>query len=257
MLCKEDIQKYLTVPGITLDLRETVTSTNTLLKELGRQGAPHGTVMVAEQQTAGRGRLGRSFYSPAQSGVYFSILLRPDCSSDDAMLMTPAAAVAVAEALEEVSGAEAQIKWVNDVYMAGLKVCGILTEAAFTPEGKLDFAVVGIGINLTPPEGGFPEDILGKAGSLFCNAHEDVRARVVALVLSRFMPMLSRLPERAFVPAYRKRNMLKNRRVDVISGDRSTPALVLDVDDRLRLLVRFDDGTEQAIATGEVTIRLN
>ena len=256
MLRKDEIQQYLTVPGIHLDLRETVTSTNTLMKALGRQGAPHGSVMVAEQQTAGRGRLGRSFYSPAQSGVYFSILLRPELSSEDAMLLTPAAAVAVAEALEVISGTDAQIKWVNDIYVAGLKVCGILTETAYTPDGKLDFAVVGIGINLTPPEGGFPEEILGKAGTLFQNAHEDVRERAVAEVLNRFFPLYARLTDRAFIPAYRRRNLLKGRMVNVIRGEESRPAQVLDVDDRLRLLVRYTDGNEDALSTGEVTIRL-
>jgi BirA family biotin operon repressor/biotin-[acetyl-CoA-carboxylase] ligase len=128
------VEKHLgALAGVfDIDYRATVTSTNSVLKDLAAGGAREGTVVAAITQTAGRGRFGRSFYSPADSGVYFSVLLRPGVGAPDATLLTTAAAVAVARAVEDVTGAPARIKWVNDVYCGGKKVCGILTEVPST-----------------------------------------------------------------------------------------------------------------------------
>ena len=132
-------------------------STNTLVKHLAEQGGREGMVVIAQHQTAGKGRLGRSFYSPKGTGLYLSILLRPKFSAQEALSITTAAAVAVAEAVDQVTGkegGEAKIKWVNDVYYRYRKVCGILTEASIDFEtGGLHYAVLGIGVNLTPPPG--------------------------------------------------------------------------------------------------------
>ena len=146
--------------GLDIIEKDSVTSTNTELIEMAKNGAKEGTVLIASEQTAGKGRTGKSFYSPEGSGVYLSILLRPDFKPEDALFLTTIAAVATAKAIESVSDKEAKIKWVNDVYLDNKKVCGILTESALSSDmEKLDYAVVGIGINLCPPEGGFPDDI--------------------------------------------------------------------------------------------------
>jgi len=176
---------------LQVEIRPEVTSTNTVLKEEARLGAPDGKVLIALRQSAGKGRMGRSFYSPQDTGLYMSLLLRPKLTLAHSTLLTTVAAVAVAQAVDDVLGIappkpdpkpesfgadspqmehsdQAAIKWVNDVYFHGKKICGILTEAAADFEsGTLEYAVVGIGINLTDPANGFPEEIRHVAGSLY------------------------------------------------------------------------------------------
>ena len=128
---------------------EELDSTNSYLKEMAAKGAQEGTIIIANRQSAGRGRLGRSFFSPEEKGIYMSILLRPDISLERAVLITSMAAVAVAEAIEQVSGIQTKIKWVNDIFLNKKKVCGILTEAGIDAEtGTLEYAVLGIGVNV-------------------------------------------------------------------------------------------------------------
>ena len=149
-------------------LREQlVSSTNTLLRQRAEAGEPEGLALVAAAQTAGRGRRDHTFFSPPDTGLYLSFLVRPQLSAKDALLLTTCAAAAVALAIEDCAGVPAEIKWVNDVFCRGKKVCGILTEGALDLEtGGLQYAIVGIGVNCFPPEGGFPED-LPEAGSVF------------------------------------------------------------------------------------------
>ena len=159
------IKKYLK-SDLDIEVYKEVTSTNTMLKERGSQGAKEGQVIIANMQTAGRGRIGRTFHSPSDTGIYMSILLRPtDLIPQDAVKITTLAAVCACEAIENVSGKSAAIKWVNDIFMDGLKVCGILTEAAMSLEsGNLDYVVLGIGLNAYEPEGGFPEESYNQSG---------------------------------------------------------------------------------------------
>jgi BirA family biotin operon repressor/biotin-[acetyl-CoA-carboxylase] ligase len=162
ILSAQSITKYLeeAASNFHIEMYKTVDSTNNKLKELARQGAPEGTVVIAKEQTHGKGRMNRSFHSPAETGIYMSILLRPKFSTADAILITTAAAVAVAQAVEAVAGREAKIKWVNDVFCDGKKICGILTEASVDIEsGSLEYAILGIGINVIAPQNGFLDDI--------------------------------------------------------------------------------------------------
>lgn len=255
-----------TAAGLRLDIRPLVTSTNTLLKEEARAGESAGKVLIALEQTAGKGRLGRSFYSPKSSGLYISLLLRPDLTPDRATLLTTAAAVAVAQAIEEITDEPVDIKWVNDVYRNGRKLCGILTEAGLTPDGRLDFAVVGIGINLTEPEGGFPENIKSIAGALYRSPDDCppcIHARLAAAILNHFMVYYEQLPATAFLPEYRKRSFLLGQDIYVIEAltpegqPISEPRLAraLAIDEELRLVVTYPDGSQEALATGEVSVR--
>ena len=148
----------------TVHLYKTVPSTNLVAKDYAERGEKEG-VFIAEKQTAGRGRQGRSFFSPENSGLYVSFLLRPSISPEDVYILTTTAAVAVSETIELFSGREARIKWVNDVLVANKKVCGILVEGSMTGQEN-DYAVIGIGINLFPPEGGFPDGLEEKAGTV-------------------------------------------------------------------------------------------
>ena len=175
--CLETGADILSVQGILgllepggpwkLELRDRVPSTNALLREQAFSGAPEGTVLLAASQSQGRGRMGRPFFSPADTGVYLSLLLRPK-TGEAAGRVTTMAALAACQAVSALSGQDAGIKWVNDVFLNGKKVSGILTEATFSLEdGTPDYVVLGAGFNLYAPQGGFPEELADVAGA-FC-----------------------------------------------------------------------------------------
>lgn len=257
VLSAAGIEKYLTPEcGAKLTVYKETDSTNTRLRELAANGAAEGTTVVAGMQTNGRGRLGRSFFSPSDTGLYLSILLRPEMTAADAVRITTAAAVAVAESAEEVSGRQADIKWVNDVYMDSRKICGILTEASFSLEsGGLDYAVCGIGINVYEPEGGFPEEIRDIAGAVLTARVEDARNRMAGLVISKFLRYYRELSEDTFLEGYRSRLIWRGEEINLIRGSEITPAKLIDVDERCRLLVERHDGTRDCISSGEISIR--
>ena len=253
-LTASDINRHLKTENMTVEVYKEVTSTNTLLKQRGHNGADQGLVIVAESQTAGRGRMGRDFFSPNQTGVYFSLLLRPNLSPADSLLITTCAAVACARVLENVSGKKAEIKWVNDIYIDNRKVCGILTEASFA-QSKIDFAVLGIGVNLYLPEGGFPESIKDKAGSIFEDHDTDLRGYIIAEVLNEFLNMYETIEKREFIEEYRKRSMLDGKQINVIKFDCITPATALYVDADLSLVVHYKTGEIEHLSSGDVSIR--
>jgi len=242
--------------GIEVELRDEVSSTNTVLKELAEQGKPEGLVLIAEKQTKGKGRLGRSFYSPKGSGLYMSILLRPELPAEDSLAITTAAAVAVAEAATAVTGRQAMIKWVNDVYLEGKKICGILTEAAVDFENRrLNYAVLGIGVNILEPPKGFPAEIADVAGALYKDeAPAGTQSRLAAEILNRFFGFYRALPSRNYMPTYKKLSLLTGLEVTFQQGRETWEGTVLGIDDEARLVVRLDSGQEKAFSAGEVTI---
>lgn len=235
-----------------------VSSTNTTAKEMAASGAEEGVVVIAEEQTAGKGRKGRDFYSPGQAGLYLSILLRPSYSVADSLLLTTAAAVAVARAIEEITGEEARIKWVNDVYCRDKKVCGILTEASLAMEnGGLDYAVVGIGVNVFTPKNGFPPELREIATALFPDekTKSGVKNRLAAAILNHFMSYYRELTAKTFLQEYKNRSLLPGREILVLRGNDTQKAMAISIDDRFRLRVRYPDGKEEALDSGEVSIR--
>ena len=257
VLSREGILAHLRTPGLDVEVCPCVSSTNTLLKAEAENGAPEGRVIVAGEQTAGRGRLGRSFFSPPGTGLYLSLLLRPKESAEAALRITTAAAVAVCEAIEALSGREAKIKWVNDVYLDGKKVCGILTEASLDLEsGGLHYAILGIGVNALTPEGGFPEDLREIAGAVFeAGGAPELRCRLAAEILDRFLACYRAEDPAALFERYRARCFVLGRRVTVLSGGIAIgegEAVGLEQDYRLRL--RYDDGTEGLLQSGEVSV---
>ncbi len=235
-----------------------VTSTNTLLREAAENGAPEGTVIVAESQTAGRGRRGHTFWSPDGTGLYLSLLLRPDQPVAELVpLLTPTAAVAAAQAVEAISDRSADIKWVNDVYCDKKKVCGILTESRLDPQtGKLCYAVVGVGINVLPPDGGFPEDIRDRAGAVLTQPQENARERLAAEFLNRFWELYKKLPSVPFYSEYRDRCLRLSRSVTVPAGERQLAAQIVDVTERFELRVQLEDGTVRDLNAGDVSVTL-
>lgn len=262
ILSSQSISKYLSKNNnnFNISVFKTITSTNSAIKELAIKGEKEGTVIISEEQTAGRGRLGRKFYSPSGTGIYMSILLRPHLSASESLMITTAAAVAVAEAIEAVSGREAKIKWVNDIYCDNKKVCGILTEASFGLEnGGIEYAIPGIGINVRTPKNGFPEEIKNIATGIFDDeafASIDARSKLVAEVLERFWNYYKDIEHKSFLEAYKKRSLLIGKEVNIISYNSSEKAVVLEIDDECRLKVRMEDGLIRFISSGEVSVKL-
>jgi len=229
-----------------------------VLRESARQGAPEGAVLAAERQTAGKGRLDRVFHSPAGHGAYFSLLLRPRYKAGDAALITPAAAVAAARAIEAVTGVNVGIKWVNDLLLSGKKVCGILTEAVFgARNGSIESAILGIGINITLPEAGYPGE-LGNLATALIDRHDGaglVRSRLIAATLDNFWEFYKNLTAREFLSEYRARSVILGRDIYVLTPDGKRSARALAIDDDCRLLVRYEDGGTTAVMSGEVSVR--
>lgn len=240
-------------PGLTVRILDACPSTNTYLKDRAAR-LPHGFTLLARSQSAGRGRMGRQFYSPEGTGLYMSVLLRPSLPAGDLTLITPAAAVAVRRAIEELSGEKARIKWVNDVLLRGYKVCGILTETAFRG-GETDYVVLGVGVNVCPPREGFPEELRDVAGAVLRHFDPEARWSLAALILRHFFAIFEALPDRGFVEEYRRANTVLGREVDIISGGISRPAFVLDIDNDCSLRVRYPDGAEGTVSAGEVSVR--
>ena len=254
----ESILPYLEgdAKNFSLDVRKSVTSTNTISKELAGQGAKEGTVIIANEQTAGRGRLGRSFYSPNSTGVYFSIILRPKLTLEDSLLITTSIAVAVAKAIEVVAQVKADIKWVNDIFVNDKKVCGILTEASLNFEsGGLEYAVVGIGINISTTT--FPDDIKPVAGSIFKDKPNNtpVTSLLVAQVLNNIADCMNSLTNKEYLEEYRKRSFLIGKDILVIRGTSSDPAKAIDIDDKARLIVEYENKEKEVLSSGEVSVR--
>jgi len=261
LITEEALRKYLPqrYGNNIIHIYDTLDSTNIRAKELAAEDAPHGTVVMAGRQTAGRGRLGRSFFAP-EEGIYMSIIIRPDFDPDKATLITPSAAVAVAEAIEEVCSQKAMIKWVNDVYIEDRKVCGILTEAVTSKStGQIDALILGIGVNTTLKD--FPSELLDIAGAV---EGDYDRTQLAAAIITKALDLSASIEEKTFLPAYRDRSLLTGKTVNVFKGAYkispddeipSRPARVLGIDDDGGLMVIYSDGTRESLTTGEVTIR--
>ena len=215
---------------------------------------PIGTLVLAGQQKAGRGRLGRRFESPAGKGVYCSLLLRPALSAADAQTATIAAAVSVARAVKALCGLELGIKWVNDLYYQGKKVCGILTEAGTDIEsGQVEWLVVGIGLNLTSPPADWPEELAPTAGSLFPGGPSPVSRTALAGAIAR--ELLALCPAFDCLDEYRARCFVPGHWVTVCTGTETYAAKALAIDEEGRLVIQRENGRQEALRCGEVTTR--
>lgn len=255
-LTKQGVEKYLEDGFFDVRVFDCVTSTNTVAKEYAANGAAEGVVIAAKEQSLGKGRVGRKFFAPADSGVYFTVILRPERVFEQAILLTVAAGVSVAEAIEEVGTKTAQIKWVNDVYVDGKKCCGILSEAVADMEsGGIEYVVVGIGINVKEPRGGFADEIKDIAGVACEDGIEDVRNKMIAAVLNRFEYYYKNFDKQELARIYRQRSFLTGKDVVVSRSDSDRTARVLDIDDDCRLVVEYGDGTRDSLSTGEVRIK--
>lgn len=241
---------------VSLKVLETVDSTNQEAKRLLADGAGDLTVVLASHQTHGKGRLGRTFHSPPGSGLYLSLIMKRELDMNDAILVTSAAAVAVRETLSAYTDQDIGIKWVNDLYIAGKKVAGILTEGTSSFEsGKMESMIIGIGINLFPPQEGFPEEIRDIATTLFAEPTSQVNTLAASLI-DHIVDILEKLHDRSVMERYREYSIVLDRKVTVSRGNTTYNATVKAINDDGSLTVLDEDGTEQHLNSGEISLRV-
>lgn len=231
---------------------DSIDSTHRRAKELLTEGAPDGTVVLAESQTAGRGRLGRQFHSPFGGGIYCSVILRPTLKREDMVQMTTAASVAVARAIQRVVGVYPQIKWVNDLYHRGKKICGILAEAVFDPRTAKTAVVLGVGVNCFST---FPQELEEIAGNLMEEDHAGkLGSRLAAEVIKELLSM-DALIEKGYIEEYKQHSMVLGEVVTIPAEGKET-YLVKEIGECGQLILEDRRGNARILTSGEISIRL-
>ena len=259
IISKEGISLYLNKDFSNVDIYiyKTTSSTNEVAKKLALSGAKHGTVVISEEQTQGQGRMGRSFYSPANTGIYMSIILRPTLTAMDSVLITTSSSVAICDAIHKVTGIECQIKWINDIYINNKKIGGILTEASTNFEsGTIDYLILGIGINFNNPKDDFPDNLKEIAGSLYKgNSNGINRNMLCAEILNNILSIIPKIKDYDFISEYKKRSIILNQEIMYISGGIYSKGKAIDINNDGSLVIKHDDGSIKILNSGEVSIR--
>lgn len=252
VLSHAQIKAYLGNDDIDIKVYKTIDSTNTQAKRDVTNGAVRDAIYVSNEQTGGRGRSGKSFYSPKSSGLYFSFVLHPKVSLAESVCLTSAAAVAVCDAIENTTKKHPKIKWVNDIFIDNKKICGILTEAVSDFEsGNIQAVIVGIGINLTTKI--FPEDIKDIAS---CLGESIDKNQFVADIYKRLREFCSMLPERSFMDAYRAYSLVLGNTVNFNRNGKNYIAEAKDILDDGSLVVLTDEHERIVLQSGEISIKL-
>lgn len=247
MLNREKLSSLL--PNTEVVVFDITDSTNTQAALLARSHG--GNILVAANaQTNGKGRQGKSFYSPAQSGIYFSVVLRPNGELSDVVSITSAAAVAVSETIEEMTDLNPQIKWVNDIYVDGKKVCGILAQSVIEG-GKIRGIVVGIGVNVSTSV--FPDELGKTAGSLNTDIDKNV---FVARVAEKLFTFSRNTSDKTYLDYYRKKSCVIGRKIKFFISNTEHHGEAVGIDDNANLLVR-ENGKIVRLTGGEITLRLD
>ena len=259
LISKEGISLYLNKDFSNVDIYiyKTTSSTNEVAKKLALSGAKHGTVVISEEQTQGKGRMGRSFYSPANTGIYMSIILRPTLTAMDSVLITTSSSVAICDALHKVTGIECQIKWINDIYINNKKIGGILTEASTNFEsGTIDYLILGIGINFNNPKDNFPDDLKEIADSLY-NGNSNGINRIIlcAEILNNILRIIPKIKDYNFISEYKKRSIILNQEIMYTSGGIYSKGRAIDINNDGSLVIKHDDGSIKILNSGEISIR--
>ena len=235
-----------------IEVFDVIDSTNTEAKRALTSGLDEDALFVANEQPAGRGRRGRSFYSPKEHGIYFSCVLHPEVSLADSTAITSAAAVAVCEALEGATKKHPSIKWVNDIFIDNHKVCGILTEAISDFEsGRVEAVIVGIGINLTTEI--FPEELKDIAASVGVSVD---RCALVADIFSRLKSLCDKLPDKKFMDEYRSRSLVLGKTVTFNRNGIIYEATAKTIRDDGELEVVLENGEMMLLNSGEISVKL-
>ncbi len=256
VLLEGALRAYLPQEEISLQVLKETPSTNGVAKAWAIEGAPHGSMVVAEKQTAGRGRLGRGFESPP-GGIYMSIILRPQAGWSESVLITAAAAVAVCRQVEKLCNIQLGIKWVNDLFFGSKKCCGILTEAGTNFEnGAIDYIVVGIGLNYTTPADFFTKEGDGVAASLYPSGNAPVgRTELIGNIYKELISLFEVLGKKDFLQEYSRRSIVLGKEVTVMANPPYT-AKALAINEEANLLVETTQGEQKWLSSGEISIRL-
>jgi BirA family biotin operon repressor/biotin-[acetyl-CoA-carboxylase] ligase len=261
MISPEGIRTYLNVENKELEIYvyEVTESTNKCAKLSAINGGKQGTVYVAEKQSAGNGRRGRSFVSLKGKGIYMSLILKPIVNASNAVLITTAASVAVHRAIANVTGKLTQIKWVNDLFYEDRKICGISTEAVTDCEtGMIDSIILGIGINFNSREEDIPDELKGIIGTLYHGDSGNVtRNELIAQVIHQVLQLCMKLDDISFLTDYRKYSMVIGKEIMVIGHESQKRAKAIGIKENGGLMVVYEDGKEEVLCNGEVSIRVN
>ena len=250
-----EIKKHLNkvYEDILISIYDTIDSTNNEAKRHFHEGLKYA-LYISEAQTAGRGRLGRSFYSPENTGIYMSLVYKVDMTAiENPMLITLKASMAVSEAIEELTGLSLGVKWVNDIYLGNRKICGILAEGIPNAQtGIPDYVVVGIGINVNTKE--FPDDIKNKAGSIevFCD-----RNRIIAKVINKLLPLYENMSDTYFMDEYRKKSIVIGKNVEFEQDKQIMHGIATGIADNGALIVKTKEDMEYSISSGIVEMRFD
>lgn len=258
ILSRPGIEKYLQQSAISWDIhvKDQVSSTNHLVKKLSEDNASEGYVLFADSQSTGKGRNGKAFFSPADTGIYLSMLLYPkDYSSADAVKLTTMAAAAMCDSIATVCGAAPKIKWLNDIFVNNRKICGILTEGDLSLESnRLERVVLGLGLNMYPPKDGFPDSIKSTAGPLLNHPLNDGKNHLAACFLNRFSFYYTACSANLLLEQYRKYFMLTNQEITFqFHGDKLT-GIVTGIDAQYRLVVRLKNQQTGYYAPGDIQL---
>lgn len=257
ILSAQALLPYLEHPDVSVTVLSETPSTNQTLKQLALgEPMPQGSLVIADSQTAGRGRRDHHFYSPSKTGLYLSILLRPEQTLENSLTLTATAAVAVCRAVRRLYQLELEIKWVNDLFCRHKKIGGILTEAVTDFEtGHMDFVVIGVGLNLFPPQGGFPDEIASLAGSLQEQLSTPLSVSRCKLAGAIVNELLRCLDDPSVMTEYARLNLLPGKPICILQNGITREATALAVTPEGQLLVRNADGSQEALLYGEVSIR--
>ena len=259
-LTVDNLSIYMTKQRASLvQCEECTESTNRVLKELAKNGTKEGQVVLANEQSNGRGRLGRYFFSPKDRGIYMSVLLRPDDKAYEMAPLTAWVAVAVANAIETVIGVRPGVKWVNDLILNGKKICGIMTELAVKEDSdKVDYIIIGIGINISGKKEEFPEELREIASSIEAETGLAVSREQLVAEIIREIDLLSenwQIETPKYLEQYRKDCVTIGKEVRVLSPEGERAATALSVEGDFSLLVRYEVGTIERVYSGEVSVR--
>ena len=239
------------LPELAVEVLQEVDSTNSEAKRRLRAGLTEPLLLAAEHQTAGRGRQGKSFYSPAATGIYMTLTVHPDAPLTDAVSVTTRASVAVCRAIRQVTGLQPEIKWVNDLYLGGKKICGILVEAESDfAAGITKHLVIGVGVNVTTAD--FPEE-LTEAASLSVDADRDL---LIAAIARELLRETADLQDRSYLEDYRRHSMVLGKPVVWMLNGERREATAVEIDEEGGLVVEDADGTRRTLQSGEISLRV-
>lgn len=234
---------------------EKATSSNDIARELAEKGEGHATAVVVLSQTSGRGRMGRSFISNSENGLYMSIILRPSLDMEAYKTLTAMTCVAVLRAIEKTANVFPKIKWVNDLYLNDRKICGILAESKLGAP-YFEYIICGIGINITPPLEGFDPEISKIAGAVFeKEAPQGYKMELCEAILNEFFALYDSLPKKDFMKEYKLKSSIIGKTVDVYAGDSIIQGTAIDIDENAELVVKCSNGEVRSFNSGEARVR--